>query len=445
MLSEDPSHPFSQISEKVKIDDAVEHNDEAKRENTENCVNGKSKQRAQDILEDPDFECDDGCRKKHESIKKLLAKSCRPDRELIESHVHGRVKWFDTRLEYGFITRADTGEDIFLHASGVLDIRPGKHLRDVGKNERVIFDVVRGKKGGKAVNLSGHRGQPVLGNPLAMDWMTSLKKDFGDSVDRYKLHTYFGPPRNKIWSCWHRGQIDLQRAIIINQPTLNTKPSETYQTATDTPYDLKIVDTSNRPDIQGEIRQARNILFEALCQDPCDGCDDYEKPSIDGIDEEGWAYFKEDPEVDDHVQEMVEMCMNDIELCSIRAKKLAPESFPYTFFVTCKAEAHFELEVFSHYRGPVYWNTLTREFMMDDDQPVENYDPGNEDKLIFNGLKPIMIYEGGEKPFTVKKLVEEVAKLDYNPGDHRFLENIFVQLRQLDGEPAMTIMFFCGS
>ena len=134
-----PSQPFSPISEKVKIDDAVEHNDEAKEENTENCVNDQLKQRARDILEDPDFECDDGCRKKHESIKKLLAKSSRPDRELIESHVHGRVKWFDTRLEYGFITRVDTGEDIFLHASGVLDIRPGKNLRDVGKDEVRVF------------------------------------------------------------------------------------------------------------------------------------------------------------------------------------------------------------------------------------------------------------------------------------------------------------------
>ena len=139
MLPVAPSHPFSQISEEVKIDDAVEHNDEAKRENTENNVNGQSKQRAQDILEDPGFECDDGCRKKHESIKKLLAKGCRPDRELIESHIHGRVKWFDTRLEYGFIIRADTGEDMFLHASGVLDIRPGKNLRDVGKDEVGLF------------------------------------------------------------------------------------------------------------------------------------------------------------------------------------------------------------------------------------------------------------------------------------------------------------------
>ena len=211
-----------------------------------------------------------------------------------------------------------------------------------------------------------------------------------------------------------------------------------------------MVDTSNRPDIQGEIRQARNIVFNALCQDPCDECDEFEKPSIDQIDEEGWAYFKEEEEVeegevDDRVQEKLEKCMNALEMCNIRAKKLAPESFPYTFFVTAKAEAYFELEVFAHYRGPVYWNTLTREFMMDDDQPVENYDPENEDKLIFNGLKPIMIYEGGEEPFTVRKLVEEVAKLDYNPGDHRFLENIFIDLRQLDGEPAMTIMFFCGS
>ena len=110
------------VENQVKSDDAVGHNDEAK--------NG-----------DPNFECDDGCRKEHESIKKLRTKSCVPDIKLSSSHVHGRVKWFDARKEYGFITRADTGEDVFLHASGILAIRPGKYLRDVGKDEVSLFIV----------------------------------------------------------------------------------------------------------------------------------------------------------------------------------------------------------------------------------------------------------------------------------------------------------------
>ena len=252
-----------------------------------------------------------------------------------------------------------------------------------------------------------------------------------NGVDRYKPYVFAGSPVNKLWSCKHRSLIALQKAIITNKPTLNTKPSETYQSAKDKPYELRIADISARPDIQREIREATQILNAALCQSPFDGLVE-EEPSID---EEGWIHFKE-PTVDSLVEELAEKC-------SIQTEKIAPESFPYIFYIMC--EGHYNMEVFKFYRGPVYWNIITREFMMDDDQPVENYEPENEDKLIFNGLKPIKIYEGGEEPFTVRKLVEEVAKLDYNPGDHRFLENIFIDLRQLDGEPAMTIMFFCGS
>ena len=91
----------------------------------------------QDILEDPTFVCDENCRKTHESLKKLLIKpsKLKSKDDLLASHVHGRVKWYDTRLEYGFITRADTGEDVFLHVTGIMDIRPSKYLRDVGRDE----------------------------------------------------------------------------------------------------------------------------------------------------------------------------------------------------------------------------------------------------------------------------------------------------------------------
>ena len=255
--------------------------------------------------------------------------------------------------------------------------------------------------------------------------------DSADSVDRYKPHVTVGTPVEKLWSCKHRSLIALQKAIITSRPTLNTKPSETYQTAKETPYVLRIADTSARPDIEREIREATQILNSALCQSPFDDIE-VEEPSID---EEGWVHFKE-PTIDPLAELFAEKC-------SIQTEKLAPDSFPYNFYIMC--ETLYNMKVFSHYRGPVYWNIITREFMMDDDQPIENYEPGNEDKLIFNGLKPIRIYEGGKEPFTARKLVEEVAKLDYNPGDHRFLEHIHVELRELDGEPAMTIMFMCGS
>ena len=119
--------------EKVKVeDDVVIKNGE-----TKNCVKRVTQPGVQDILEDPDFVCDEDCRKTHESLKKLLIKpnKLKSKGDLLASHVHGRVKWYDTRLEYGFITRADTGEDVFLHVTGIMDIRPSKYLRDVGRDE----------------------------------------------------------------------------------------------------------------------------------------------------------------------------------------------------------------------------------------------------------------------------------------------------------------------
>jgi len=57
--------------------------------------------------------------------------------------IEGTVKWFKADLGYGFIGRDDGAVDVFVHHSAI-EMDGYKHLKE---NQRVSFEVVRGKKG----------------------------------------------------------------------------------------------------------------------------------------------------------------------------------------------------------------------------------------------------------------------------------------------------------
>jgi len=57
----------------------------------------------------------------------------------------GTVKFFNNAKGFGFIKPSDSSEDIFVHVSGLID--------EIRENDRVKFDVERGKKGLNAVNV----------------------------------------------------------------------------------------------------------------------------------------------------------------------------------------------------------------------------------------------------------------------------------------------------
>jgi CspA family cold shock protein len=57
----------------------------------------------------------------------------------------GTVKFFNNSKGFGFIKSDSSGEDIFVHVSGLID--------EIRENDQVTFEVERGKKGLNAVNV----------------------------------------------------------------------------------------------------------------------------------------------------------------------------------------------------------------------------------------------------------------------------------------------------
>jgi len=60
----------------------------------------------------------------------------------------GRVKWFNDKKGYGFIT-AEDGKELFVHHSSI----EAEGFKSLEEGERVSFDEERGAKGPQAVRV----------------------------------------------------------------------------------------------------------------------------------------------------------------------------------------------------------------------------------------------------------------------------------------------------
>ena len=61
----------------------------------------------------------------------------------------GKLKWFNSKKGYGFITEDKTEKDIFLHVSSLEDSK----LRVLKENQKLRFEIKKEKNKLQAVNL----------------------------------------------------------------------------------------------------------------------------------------------------------------------------------------------------------------------------------------------------------------------------------------------------
>ena len=61
----------------------------------------------------------------------------------------GRVKWFDSKKGYGFIT-AENGKEIFVHFSGIAK----EGFKSLSEGQTVEFEIGTGAKGEQAIHVT---------------------------------------------------------------------------------------------------------------------------------------------------------------------------------------------------------------------------------------------------------------------------------------------------
>ncbi len=61
----------------------------------------------------------------------------------------GTVKWFNESKGFGFISR-DDGDDVFVHHTAI----QGNGFKTLAEGQEVSFDVDRGPKGLRAINVT---------------------------------------------------------------------------------------------------------------------------------------------------------------------------------------------------------------------------------------------------------------------------------------------------
>ena len=61
----------------------------------------------------------------------------------------GKVKWFNSKKGYGFITDDETNKDIFLHVSALEESK----LRVLKEEQKIFYDIKEEKNKLQAINI----------------------------------------------------------------------------------------------------------------------------------------------------------------------------------------------------------------------------------------------------------------------------------------------------
>jgi CspA family cold shock protein len=60
----------------------------------------------------------------------------------------GKVKWWDNKKGFGFISQ-ESGQDVFVHHTSIV----GQGFKTLNQGDEVLFDIVSSDKGPKAENV----------------------------------------------------------------------------------------------------------------------------------------------------------------------------------------------------------------------------------------------------------------------------------------------------
>ena len=61
----------------------------------------------------------------------------------------GKIKWFNSKKGYGFVTEDETNKDIFLHVSALEESK----LRVLKEEQKIKFDIKEDKNKLQAINI----------------------------------------------------------------------------------------------------------------------------------------------------------------------------------------------------------------------------------------------------------------------------------------------------
>ncbi|CAL2033514.1 hypothetical protein CAEBREN_22260 [Caenorhabditis brenneri] len=99
-------------------------------------------------------------------------------KNVITTGLQGKVKWYSVLRRYGFISRNDGEKDVFVHQTAIAKSDTEKfYLRTLGDEEEVLFDLVEGKNGPEAANVTGPAGANVVGSRYRHRLLSRFRKN----------------------------------------------------------------------------------------------------------------------------------------------------------------------------------------------------------------------------------------------------------------------------